>query len=108
MLFLQDIYCLDADGALFDAALLSAVAAFSHCKTHTERFYHSACACLWCWEWGSQWHPDTTQKFISQRMNLSPFDLWGLYMPSFLFASAYVFAYYYFLLRWIPDDVQLG
>ncbi|KAJ6741809.1 hypothetical protein OIU85_015943 [Salix viminalis] len=25
-----DIYCLDADGALFDAALLSAVAAFSH------------------------------------------------------------------------------
>ncbi|CAA0829869.1 3-5-exoribonuclease family protein [Striga hermonthica] len=27
---LQDIYCLDADGALFDAALLSAVAAFSH------------------------------------------------------------------------------
>ncbi|KAL0013024.1 hypothetical protein SO802_000093 [Lithocarpus litseifolius] len=26
-----DIYCLDADGALFDAALLSAVAAFSHC-----------------------------------------------------------------------------
>lgn len=29
---LQDIYCLDADGSLFDAALLSAVAAFSHCK----------------------------------------------------------------------------
>jgi hypothetical protein len=28
----QDIYCLDADGALFDAALLSAVAALSHCK----------------------------------------------------------------------------
>ncbi|PPD79932.1 hypothetical protein GOBAR_DD23162 [Gossypium barbadense] len=27
-----DIYCLDADGALFDTALLSAVAAFSHCK----------------------------------------------------------------------------
>lgn len=26
----QDIYCLDADGSLFDAALLSAVAAFSH------------------------------------------------------------------------------
>lgn len=25
-----DVYCLDADGALFDAALLSAVAAFSH------------------------------------------------------------------------------
>ncbi|GLT95976.1 hypothetical protein SLE2022_136270 [Rubroshorea leprosula] len=25
-----DIYCLDADGALFDAALLSAIAAFSH------------------------------------------------------------------------------
>jgi exosome complex RNA-binding protein Rrp42 (RNase PH superfamily) len=30
---LQDIYCLDADGALFDAALLSAVAALSHCKS---------------------------------------------------------------------------
>ncbi|KAK6151303.1 hypothetical protein DH2020_013938 [Rehmannia glutinosa] len=30
-----DIYCLDADGALFDAALLSAVAAFSHCKFAT-------------------------------------------------------------------------
>lgn len=29
---MQDIYCLDADGALFDAALLSAVAALSHCK----------------------------------------------------------------------------
>lgn len=28
----QDIYCLDADGSLFDAALLAAVAAFSHCK----------------------------------------------------------------------------
>ena len=41
----------------------------------------------------------TTQKFISQRMNLSPYDLWCLYMPSFLFASAYVFAYYYFLLE---------
>lgn len=27
-----DIYCLDADGALFDTALLSAVAAFSHLK----------------------------------------------------------------------------
>lgn len=27
-----DIYCLDADGALFDAALLSAVAAFSHLR----------------------------------------------------------------------------
>ncbi|KAL1118093.1 hypothetical protein V6Z11_D01G008900 [Gossypium hirsutum] len=27
-----DIYCLDADGALFDTALLSAVAAFSHCN----------------------------------------------------------------------------
>ncbi|KVI03487.1 Exoribonuclease, phosphorolytic domain 2 [Cynara cardunculus var. scolymus] len=27
-----DIYCLDADGALFDAALLAAAAAFSHCK----------------------------------------------------------------------------
>ncbi|KAF9607470.1 hypothetical protein IFM89_036067 [Coptis chinensis] len=26
----QDVYCLDADGSLFDAALLSAVAAFSH------------------------------------------------------------------------------
>ncbi|TYH87466.1 hypothetical protein ES332_D01G118700v1 [Gossypium tomentosum] len=25
-----DIYCYDADGALFDTALLSAVAAFSH------------------------------------------------------------------------------
>lgn len=34
ILFVQDIYCLDADGALFDAALLSAVAAFSHCKIH--------------------------------------------------------------------------
>uniref|UniRef100_A0A2P2JZS1 Uncharacterized protein n=1 Tax=Rhizophora mucronata TaxID=61149 RepID=A0A2P2JZS1_RHIMU len=32
---LQDIYCLDADGALFDAALLSAVAAFSHCKINS-------------------------------------------------------------------------
>lgn len=30
---LQDVYCLDADGALFDAALLSAVAALSHCKS---------------------------------------------------------------------------
>ncbi|KAF5941186.1 hypothetical protein HYC85_022353 [Camellia sinensis] len=30
-LFGNDIYCLDADGALFDAALLAAVAAFSHC-----------------------------------------------------------------------------
>nr|GMD84439.1 exosome complex component RRP43-like [Ipomoea batatas] len=30
LIILQDIYCLDADGALFDAALLSAVAAFSH------------------------------------------------------------------------------
>lgn len=30
---LQDIYCLDADGALFDAALLSAVAALSYCKS---------------------------------------------------------------------------
>ena len=29
---MQDIYCLDADGALFDAALLSAVASLSHCK----------------------------------------------------------------------------
>jgi exosome complex component RRP43 len=29
---MQDIYCLDADGALFDVALLSAVAALSHCK----------------------------------------------------------------------------
>ncbi|WZZ13529.1 hypothetical protein YC2023_106618 [Brassica napus] len=29
-----DIYCLDADGALFDAALLSAVAAFSNCKIY--------------------------------------------------------------------------
>ncbi|KAL5127985.1 Exosome complex component RRP43 [Glycine soja] len=27
---MQDIYCLDADGALFDAALISAVAALSH------------------------------------------------------------------------------
>lgn len=33
---LQDIYCLDADGALFDAALLSAVAAFSHCKLYLK------------------------------------------------------------------------
>lgn len=31
-LLVQDICCLDADGALFDAALLSAVAAFSNCK----------------------------------------------------------------------------
>lgn len=30
---LQDIYCLDADGALFDAALLASVAAFSRCET---------------------------------------------------------------------------
>lgn len=29
---LKDIYCLNADGCLFDAALLSAVATFSHCK----------------------------------------------------------------------------
>ena len=27
----QDIYCLNADGSLFDAALLSAVAALAHC-----------------------------------------------------------------------------
>lgn len=33
---LQDIYCLDADGALFDAALLSAVAAFSRCKFYLQ------------------------------------------------------------------------
>ncbi|KAI7996354.1 Exosome complex component RRP43 [Camellia lanceoleosa] len=30
ILFLQDIYCLDADGALSEAAFLEAVAAFSH------------------------------------------------------------------------------
>ncbi|KAK6915224.1 Exoribonuclease, phosphorolytic domain 2 [Dillenia turbinata] len=30
MITIVDIYCLDADGALFDAALLSAIAAFSH------------------------------------------------------------------------------
>ncbi|THG14968.1 hypothetical protein TEA_018977 [Camellia sinensis var. sinensis] len=36
-----DIYCLDADGALFDAALLSAVAAFSHCKKTTNKEKHS-------------------------------------------------------------------
>ncbi|RRT84485.1 hypothetical protein B296_00002769 [Ensete ventricosum] len=27
-----DIYCLNADGSLFDAALLSAISSFSHCK----------------------------------------------------------------------------
>lgn len=37
--FPQDIYCLDADGALFDAALLSAVAAFSH-----RKIAHSQCS----------------------------------------------------------------
>ncbi|CAI9105268.1 OLC1v1004155C1 [Oldenlandia corymbosa var. corymbosa] len=30
-----DIYCLDADGSLFDVALLSAVAGFSHCEIVT-------------------------------------------------------------------------
>ncbi|KAI7996337.1 Exosome complex component RRP43 [Camellia lanceoleosa] len=30
ILFLQEIYCLDVDGALFDAALLAVVVAFSH------------------------------------------------------------------------------
>lgn len=29
-MLMQDIYCLNADGSLFDAALLSAIAAFSH------------------------------------------------------------------------------
>ncbi|RVW16469.1 Exosome complex component RRP43 [Vitis vinifera] len=33
-----DIYCLDADGSLFDAALLAAVAAFSH--SHTQMIYN--------------------------------------------------------------------
>ncbi|XP_020549352.1 exosome complex component RRP43 isoform X1 [Sesamum indicum] len=33
-----DIYCLDADGALFDAALLSAVAAFSHLQIPVVSF----------------------------------------------------------------------
>ena len=28
---LQDVYCLNADGSLFDAALISVVAAFTHC-----------------------------------------------------------------------------
>ncbi|KAH1120362.1 hypothetical protein J1N35_003522 [Gossypium stocksii] len=32
----KDIYCVDADGALFDTALLSAVAAFSHCKSFSH------------------------------------------------------------------------
>ncbi|KAK1281183.1 hypothetical protein QJS04_geneDACA015051 [Acorus gramineus] len=32
-LFLQDIYCLNADGSLSDAALFAAVAAFSHCMS---------------------------------------------------------------------------
>ncbi|KAG6743857.1 hypothetical protein POTOM_052560 [Populus tomentosa] len=40
-----DIYCLDADGALFDAALLSAVAAFSHCKTASFSCSHH----FWPW-----------------------------------------------------------
>jgi len=29
----QDVYCLDADGSLLDAALLAAVAALMHCKS---------------------------------------------------------------------------
>lgn len=46
ILFVQDIYCLDADGALFDAALLSAVAAFSHCKIHTVYVSFFLCTLL--------------------------------------------------------------
>lgn len=38
---LQDVYCLNADGSLFDAALLSAVAAFTHCKDH----FKTTCLC---------------------------------------------------------------
>ena len=32
---MQDVYYLDADGALFYAALLSVVVALSHCKFHS-------------------------------------------------------------------------
>jgi hypothetical protein len=30
---MQDVYCLDADGSLLDAALLASVAALAHCKS---------------------------------------------------------------------------
>ncbi|KAF5941191.1 hypothetical protein HYC85_022358 [Camellia sinensis] len=46
MLFFGDIYCLDADGSLFDTALLATVAAFSHCKIYTPFTFLSFFMCM--------------------------------------------------------------
>ncbi|GMP86857.1 hypothetical protein CsSME_00039480 [Camellia sinensis var. sinensis] len=41
-----DVYCLDTEGALFDAALLAPVAAFSYCKIYTPFTFLSFLLCM--------------------------------------------------------------
>ncbi|XP_057781610.1 uncharacterized protein LOC130999926 [Salvia miltiorrhiza] len=84
-----DIYCLDADGALFDAALLSAVAAFSHLQIPIVSLNDDGRIVLVSEENGrskKEKKPVNEEK-IKLKMNSQPFSLTCILHKNYILAD---------------------
>ncbi|XP_047955988.1 exosome complex component RRP43 [Salvia hispanica] len=84
-----DIYCLDADGALFDAALLSAVAAFSHLQIPVVSLNDDGRIVLVSEENGGSMkekEPVNKEK-IKLKMNSQPFSLTCILHKNYILAD---------------------
>ncbi|KAL4655047.1 hypothetical protein ACB092_01G423100 [Castanea dentata] len=83
-----DIYCLDADGALFDAALLSAVAAFSHLQIPAVSLNDDGIIVVVSEENGGKLEKDAVNK---ERMKLTlksiPFSLTCVLHKNYILAD---------------------
>ncbi|KAH6819371.1 3'-5'-exoribonuclease family protein [Perilla frutescens var. frutescens] len=84
-----DIYCLDADGALFDAALLSAVAAFSHLQIPVVSLNDDGRIVLMSEENGGSMkkkEPVNKEK-IKLKLNSQPFSLTCVLHKNYILAD---------------------
>lgn len=84
-----DIYCLDADGALFDAALLSAVAAFSHLQIPVVSLNDNGRIVLLSEEnSGAMWEKEPVNK-EKRKLNLDtlPFSLTCVLHKNYILAD---------------------
>ncbi|KAL6987143.1 hypothetical protein U1Q18_012899 [Sarracenia purpurea var. burkii] len=81
-----DIYCLDADGALFDAALLSAVAALSHLQIPVVSLNDEGKIVAFSEENGGKLEPVNKEK---RKLNLSriPFSLTCILHKNYVLAD---------------------
>ncbi|KAM7500168.1 hypothetical protein LguiA_024582 [Lonicera macranthoides] len=82
-----DIYCLDADGALFDAALLSAVAAFSHLQIPVVSVNDDGRVVIVSEENGGGKREPVNKEKRKLKLNTIPFSLTSILHKNYILAD---------------------